>query len=78
MKTMADTWREIDPRVRGDIVDLLRGQVLSAWDQAERFRDPESKHRSEEVARQWDFHARIYDDAMLRLTGKRVRRDRSR
>ncbi len=57
-------WAEVDVRVRKSMVEMLRGHVLSAEDQAERFRNPESKHRDEATALQWDEHARIYRDAL--------------
>jgi hypothetical protein len=67
-------WLSIDPIVRANIRDMLRGQVLAARDQAERFRDPESKHFDALMASRWDDHERIYDDAHEILTGSRVPR----
>lgn len=58
------TWAEVDARVRKRMVEMLRGEVLSAEDQAERFRDLTSAHWSETTAIQWDEHARIYRDAL--------------
>lgn len=61
---MSKRWTDIARHIRTHFVDRLRGGALSAEDQAERFRDKDSKHYSETIAAQWDKEAREFREAM--------------
>lgn len=69
------SWNECAPHVIAEVHERLLAQALGAKDQAERFRDPDSKHCNEEIARRWDEHARDYGDALevLKRAARRAR-----
>ena len=58
------TWADVSAKIRANVHERLRGQMLAAVDQAERFRDPASKHANEAVASTWDATA---EDCRLAL-----------
>lgn len=74
----AKTWSDVHPRVRSEVHDLLRRGMLGSIDQAERFRDPHSKHRSEFTALVHDEFARQYREALIVFVGRAAKGRRAK